>query len=99
MFDKLITQANYRIPSYRYLNDRLIYMEYIDRHYTYDEVGVSPVDGYRFQGNLLGLFKYLGVADNLLTLTMYLNGYTNPVQYNGDKLNFKIPKMPPIPDH
>lgn len=99
MLTNLITQANYRIPNYTYLNDRMIYMDYIDRHYTYEEVGVLPIEGFRFQGNLFGLFKQLNIPDNLLVLAMYLNGYTNPVQYDGLKLTFKIPKMPPIPEH
>ena len=99
MLENLMTGATYRVPDYPYLNDRLIYIDYVDRNYAYEEVVVSPMDAYRFQGNLLGLFRLIGVPNNLLPFALYLNGYTNPVNYDGKQLTFKIPKMPPIPNN
>lgn len=97
MLDRLITAGTYRMPSYTYFNDRLTYMDYIDRKYTYEEVVVAPMDCYRFQGNLYGLFKHLGIIESLLPFALYLNGFTNPTSYDGTKMTFKVPKMPPIP--
>lgn len=99
MLKRFITAANYRMDSYQYFNDRLIYIDFIDRKYEYDETTVTPVDGYRFQGNLMGLFKFIGIEDDLLPFALYLNGYTNPVEYDGVRLTFKVPKMPPIPEY
>lgn len=99
MLENLMTGAKYRMPDYQYLNDRLLYIDYIDRNYTYEEAVVSPMDAYRYQGNLLGLFRLIGISDTLLPFALYLNGYTNPTNYDGKRLTFKIPKMPPIPSN
>lgn len=98
MLESFMTRATARMPSYQYFNDRLTYIDYILRKYEYEEVVVNPMDAYRFQGNLYGLFKEIGVPDKLLSFALYLNGYTNPCQYDGKQVNFKIPKMPPIPE-
>lgn len=99
MLENLMTRATYRVPDYKYLNDRLVYIDYVDRNYTYEQAMVAPMDAYRFQGNLLGLFRFMGVSDTLLPYALYLNGYTNPTNYDGKQLTFKLPKMPPIPTH
>lgn len=98
MLENLMTTARYRMPDYPYFNDRMTYMDLIQRNYEYEEVLVAPMEGYHYQGNLYGLFKTLGVADNLLPLALYINGFTNPTSYDGSKVSFKIPKMPPIPN-
>ena len=99
MLKNLMTSATYRIPDYTYFNDRLTYIDYIDRHYSYEEVVVSPMEAFRYQGNLLGLFKHLGVTEPLLPFALYLNGYTHPANYDGKQVTFKLPKMPPIPEN
>lgn len=97
MLENLMTSARYRMPDYRFFNDRMTYMDYIQRNYTYEEVTVAPMDCYRFQGNLYGLFAHLGIPENLFPLALYLNGFTNPSSYDGTLMTIKIPKMPPIP--
>lgn len=97
MLEQHVT-ADYSLGPYNEWNDRLIYMDYVNKKYEYKEVATTPIDAYRFQGNLYGLFKTLGVPQNLFFYTMYLNGYTNPHNYEGKKLVFKVPVMPPIPE-
>lgn len=97
MLEQHIT-ADYSLGNYTEWNERLIYMDYVNKKYQYKEVAAMPIDAYRFQGNLYGLLKYLGVTQNLLFYTMYINGYNNPLNYDGKKLVFKVPVMPPIPE-
>lgn len=97
MLEKHIT-ADYRLGEFTDWNERLIYIDYVDKHYQYQEVAATPIDAYRFQGNLFGLFKALGIAPTVYFYAMYLNGYNNPLNYEGKKLTFKVPVMPPIPE-
>ena len=87
----------YRIDTYKNLNDRLQYIDYVDRHYEYKSVAISPIDAYRYQGNLFGVFSILNIAPSLYIYAMYLNGYTNPSNYSGHNCTFKVPVMPPVP--
>ena len=90
-------QRNTNIPDYVYLNDRLVYIDYIDRNYTYSMLTVNPMDAYRHQGNLYALFEMIGIDTGLYVYAMYLNGYTNPLSYDGKQLDFKKPVDVPIP--
>lgn len=98
MLERLMSTATYRMPSYQYFNDRMTYIDFIDRNYEYQQVTVIPSEAHRFQGNLYGLFTELGVSSKLLPFALYLNGYTNPCDFDGNKVTWKIPKMPPIPE-
>lgn len=89
----------YALPGYTYLNDRLLYIDYVDKKYNYQQATVLPMEAYRYQGNLFGLFKLLGISPSLYVYAMYLNGYNNPVNYEGKKITFKIPVRVPIPDY
>ena len=91
--------TGYSLANYTYLNDRLLYTDHINRNYNYQQVAVAPIEAYRFQGNLYGLFRVLGIPASLYVYAMYLNGYTNPTNYDGSKTNFKVPIKPPIPDY
>lgn len=88
---------DYSFDSVTELNDNLQYIDFIKANYEFKEVAVDPGVAYRFQGNLFGLFRYLNIAPNLFLYTMYLNGFTNPVEFNGEVYNFKIAIKPPIP--
>lgn len=90
-------QRNTYIPDYVYLNDRLVYIDWIDRNHTYSVMTVNPMDAYRYQGNLYALFADMGIDANLWIYAMYLNGYTNPFSYDGRKIDFKKPVAVPIP--
>ena len=97
MLEQHIT-SDYRLGSFTEWNERLIYMDYVDKNYQYKEIATTPIEAYRYQGNLFGLFKLLGVHQSLYFYSMYINGYTNPLNYEGKKLVFKIPVLPPIPE-
>jgi len=79
------------------LNDNLQYLDYINADYEFKEITVEPDIAYKYQGNLFGLFRELDIHPNLFTYTMYINGYTNPVEFAGDKYVFKVAIKPPIP--
>lgn len=98
MLEQFMTNF-YTIPSYTHLNDRLLYIDYIDRNYTYKEGSIEPVEAYRYQGNLFGVFKALGIPSGLYVYAMYLNGYNNPTNYDGVQYTFKIPVRVPIPEY
>lgn len=98
MLEQFMTNG-YTIPDYTHLNDRLLYIDYIDRNYTYREASVEPVQAYRYQGNLFGLFRSLNIPSGLYVYAMYLNGYNNPTNYDGVQYTFKIPVRVPIPEY
>ena len=80
------------------INDNLQYIDFIKANYEFKEIAVDPSVAYRFQGNLFGLFRFLNIAPNLFMYSMYINGFTNPVEFRGDKYSFKIAIKPPIPN-
>ena len=86
------------VESYTEMNEVLLHMDFVNQNYAYREVTVADIDAYRHQGNLYGLFYLMGIVPELHLYTMHLNGYTNPVDYEGEKLVFRIPVMPPIPN-
>lgn len=90
--------TDYALGSFSYWNERLIYMDFVDKKYDLEEKVVQPIDAYRYQGNLFGLFKIMNIPSKLHFYTMYMNGYTNPMSYEGKKISFKVPSMPPIPE-
>jgi len=88
---------DYSFESYSEMNDYLQFIDYVNKNYEYDEKTITPDSGYKYQGNLFGLFRDMRITPNLFVFTMYLNGFTNPTEYDGVKLNFKIAVKPPIP--
>jgi hypothetical protein len=52
---------------------------------------------YRYQGNLFGLFREMNIDQSLYLYTMYINGLTSPVEFDGTKYVFDIAIKPPIP--
>lgn len=54
-------------------------------------ITVSPAQALKFQGDLYGLLQVSGVPEQHLWTVMRLNGYNNPVEYNGDQQIFVIP--------
>ena len=86
------------LPVYTQMNEVLLHIDYVDGHYQYQEKAVSAIDAYRYQGNLYGLFYEMGIDPALHMYTMQLNGYKSPINYEGRKLIFKVPVMPPIPN-
>lgn len=89
--------SDYSFDSITELNDNLQYLDFIKANYEFKEIAVDPGVAYRFQGNLFGLFRQLNIEPNLFLYTMYLNGITNPVEFNGQVYSFKIAIKPPIP--
>ena len=94
-----LIQQCYSYPSYEHLNDRLTYIDHIDRYYEYPTVLITPMEAYRFQGNLFGVFQSLNLDPGLWGYAMYLNNYTNPSHYEGKQVQFKIPRRVPMPEY
>lgn len=97
MLDQLQVN-NHRFVDYTNLNDNLLYLDHIDITYNFNEVGVSPDIALRYRGNLYGLFKEMGIDTNLYVFTMYINGYTSPVDFDGKKFTFKLAVRPLVPN-
>lgn len=91
--------SSYSIANYTLLNDSLLYTDHINRKYTYQQVAVAPIEAYRYQGNLYGLFRALGISSSLFAFALYLNGFTNPSNYDGSKTTFKVPIKVQIPEY
>ncbi len=88
---------DYSFSTYQELNDNLLYLDYINRTYEFNIVTVNPGVAYRYQGNFFGLLRELNVTTNLFVYTLYLNGYNNPVDFNGDTYTIKVAIKPSIP--
>lgn len=84
------------IPTYQELNETILHIDFVDLFYEYEEVLISKMDAYRFQGNLYGLLRQLNVSRDMMLYTMHINGYNHPANYEGIKTVFKIPVPPPI---
>ncbi len=79
-------------------NHALQYVDYLSRHNTYEVVVVEPGMAYKYQGNFYGLLKELGrVPVNAYLYALYINGLTNPNNFDGEAKSIKIPLIPPIP--
>lgn len=94
-----LMEYNAKVEDYVGLNDRLCYVDYVSRNFGYTTVSINPMDAYRLQGNLYAVFASLGVDPNMYVYAMYVNGYTNPMNYEGKKVTFKIPTDIQIPDY
>ena len=90
---------DYSFENTTELNDNLQYIDYIKSNYDFKEIAVDPTISYRYQGNLFGLFRELNISPNLFLYTMYINNYTNPVDFNGEVYTFKLAISPPIPSN
>lgn len=98
MLEQFMT-GSYALPNYVHMNDRLLYTDHVNRKYTYEQVSVPAIEAYRYQGNLFGLFKLVGIRPSLYFYAMYLNGYTIPTNYDGMKTTFKVPVKVSIPEY
>lgn len=97
MLEQLYTNT-YRFADYNKLNDNLLYLDHIDITYNFNEVGVSPDVALRYRGNLFGLFQHMGIEKDLYVFMMYINGYTSPVDFDGNKFTFKLAIKPLVPN-
>lgn len=90
---------DYKFQNYNKLNDNLLYLDYIDLTYNFNEVSVEPNIALRYRGNLFGLFRHMRIETTLFVFTMYVNGYQSPVDYDGKKYTFKLATLPQIPNN
>lgn len=88
---------DFSFQSIEELNDNLLYIDYINKKYNYEDLPINPELGIRYNGNFYNLLHELNVDRNLYFFTLYLNGYTNPADYRSDHLLLKLPVRPPIP--
>lgn len=77
------------------INDKLIFIDKVRSKYNYNVVNIDPDIAYKFQGNLYGLFVYMNVPADLFIETMYVNGYSNPVDFDGKKYTLEVPQNIP----
>lgn len=89
---------DYKFQNYNNLNDNLLYLDYINLTYNFNEVSVLPNIALRYTGNLFGLFEEMGIAKNLYVFTMYINGYVSPTDFDGKKYTFKQAIKPQVPN-
>jgi len=67
-----------------------LHLDYINKTKGFQVFTVEDIVAYRYQGNLYGLFKEINIPPYLYEYTAYINGYTDPVDYDGTKTTFKI---------
>lgn len=77
--------------TYAKINNTLLYLDSLGKDNIENTVTIDSDKAYRFQGNLFGLFSDMNISTKYHIYTMYINGYTNPSHYKGDKQVFKIP--------
>jgi hypothetical protein len=77
--------------------DSLQYVDYTNQNYVYEETMTTPDLAWRYQGDLYGLFGAMGIESKDFIFTMYINGYTNPTNYDGLRTTFKLAPKPNIP--
>lgn len=88
---------DYKFPNFVNLNDNLLYLDFIDLSYNFNEVSVLPDVALRYKGNLFGLFNEMGVSTNLYVFMMYINGYVSPTDFDGKRYVFKQAIKPQVP--
>ena len=89
---------NYNALNYLKLNDNLLYLDFINNNYEFNQVGISPDMAYRYQGNFIGLLRETGIVEpHLYMYTMYLNKINHPTDFDGKLLVLTVPIKPPIP--
>lgn len=88
---------DFKFNSYTEMNDTLLYIDYMSRKKGYSEVAVEPHLAYKYQGDFYGLLNKLNVSKNLYLYTLYLNGYTDPNDFDGNRYLIKVPNEPNIP--
>lgn len=77
-------------------NDLLQFIDH-NRHFGFKEAFVEPNVAYRFQGNFYGLLRELNIDLHLYLPTLYVNGFTNPVDFKGSEKSIKIATYPTMP--
>lgn len=95
----LISNKLYSYDNNINQNHQLLYLDYMARIYKnkYNIINIEPSQAYAYSGNFYGLLKELKVPEELFLLTLYLNDYTSPDQFNGEKYTIIIPQKPNIP--
>lgn len=74
--------AGYYDPGFtRYLESYLMHLKGLANNQMH------PVDShtlYKYEGDLYGLFDVLGIPRHLHWITMRMNNFTSPTQFNGE---------------
>jgi hypothetical protein len=83
---------NFRIRGdhEKFSNHFKLQLDYINKTKGFEVVNVEDIIAYRYQGNLYGLFKELNIPAFMYEYTAYINGYLDPVDYDGTQTMFKI---------
>lgn len=81
---------------YRYRNDTIIHnslQTYDATPIVSDRYRTETIDamvGVRYQGDFYGLLDFMRVTPDLFLVTLVMNGFTNPCEYDGTILEIKI---------
>jgi hypothetical protein len=85
------------LPNFRIRSDHIkfsnyfkLQLDYISKTKGFQVVNVEDIIAYRYQGNLYGLFKEINIPASMYEYTAYINGYVDPVDYDGTQTMFKI---------
>lgn len=77
--------------NYKFLNDTMLFADDYAKTNNDKHIVAEQNRAYAFQGNLFGLFKEMGLHDNLHMLIMQYNGIDSPHDYDGIKTIFYVP--------
>ena len=82
--------------SYRSSGDifeRLLFLDSIkDDTRKYREELIEPAVAWKYQGDFYGLLNHMNIEPKYWLPSLYLSGYTSPVQYDGEKLTILVAK-------
>ena len=71
----------------KFIEDNLGYFSKKDDLKT---LNFEPAVGYKYEGDLYGLFRLLNVPNHLHYLTMRINGYDTPTDFKADRLSMLV---------
>lgn len=81
----------YRFNKYQIINNMFLYYDAMEiESDKYELRMIDPGVAWSFQGNFYGLLDHLRVDPQLFLITLYLNGYTSPFDFDGETSSIKV---------
>lgn len=84
---------NYETINYFTLINVLLYLDYYHKENKKSEQVIDQHTSYRYQGNFYGLLNELKIPAKYHIFILYFNGYTNPVQFDGNRTVIYLPNL------
>ena len=72
------------------------HLPFLRSHTSTIEKNISPHSGYTWVGDYYGLLLSLDIPHDLLWITLRMNGYTSPGDYDGNNLVVLVPSQAQI---